>query len=265
MIALSPPLVGLILTAGIAVPTAALVMQHTLHDESRNRVRLTSSSGALKITNSREGQAILTAVPMVPGGTATGTVDLENSGDRAEELTLDAEEAVDTPGPGGGRLSERLLLDVEDVTVADALKAVYSGGLTGFERTDLGTLAKGADRTYRFVVTFADGGPNGADNAFQGSSASIGFEWTVATAAASACDRAKAQARAKAKARARAKARAKAKAKAKAKAFAHAKRKAQARARARAKRKARARARARSKARAKAEHATFAACRGAVK
>ena len=38
-------------------------------------------------------------------------------------------------------------------------------------------LPGGATRTYRFVVGFPDGGPGGADNAYQGGSVRMDYEW----------------------------------------------------------------------------------------
>jgi hypothetical protein len=178
----SSSLLGLVVTAIVAVPSAAFVMQRTLSNPTEHRMELTASEGALAITNSREGQAILTAVPMVPGTSTTGSVNLVNSGEANETLTLDAGAPVDTPGPGGGLLSERLRLRVDAITQGGATTTVYSGALTALDLADLGTLDKDEARTYRFVVTFPDGGANGADNAYQGSSASIGFEWIIGAA-----------------------------------------------------------------------------------
>ena len=178
-------LVGLIVTAVIAVPSFAYVMQNTLQSNPQHKMELTSASGAVSITNSREGQAILTAAPMLPGTSSTGLVSLANTGDGDETLSLDSGTPVDTPGPGGGHLSQRLQLRVEDVSTGNPV-AVYEGTLSGLHGTDLGTLKKDEQRTYRFVVTFPDGGANGADNAYQGSSATIGFDWTAGAAGPSA-------------------------------------------------------------------------------
>lgn len=178
----SSSLLGFIVTAVIAVPAAALVMQRTLNDQPSHKMELTSSSGAVSISNSQDGKAILTATPMVPGTQTTGTVNLVNTGDGAEALTLDSGDPIDTPGPGGGRLSTRLRLRVEDVSSDAGPVVVYDGSLTGLHGADLGTWDQNDGRTYRFVVSFPDGGANGADNAFQGSSASIGFTWTASAA-----------------------------------------------------------------------------------
>ncbi|MDX6665020.1 MAG: hypothetical protein QOG68_1226, partial [Solirubrobacteraceae bacterium] len=178
----SSSLMGFVITAVIAVPSFAFVMERTLNNTPKQRMELSRSSGAVSITNSQDGQAILTAPPMIPGTTTSGSVHIVNTGDGSESLKLDSNTPTDQPGPGGGNLSERLTLRVEDVSPGGAPITIYDGSLTGLHLADLGTLAKGEDRTYRFVVTFPDGGANGADNAFQGSSASIGFTWTAGAA-----------------------------------------------------------------------------------
>jgi hypothetical protein len=175
-------LIGFVITAVIAVPSFALVVQNTMQHDQPTKMELTSATGAVSITNSLEGHAILTAPAMLPGTTTTGSVSLANTGDGDETLTLDSSAPADTPGPGGGRLSQRLRLRVEDVSQGGNAVVVYDGTLDGLHLADLGTLQKDERRTYRFVVTFPDGGANGADNAYQGSSATIGFDWTAGAA-----------------------------------------------------------------------------------
>ena len=41
----------------------------------------------------------------------------------------------------------------------------------------LGTLAVGPAKTFTVQVTMADGGPNGADNQYQGSGVAATFDW----------------------------------------------------------------------------------------
>jgi hypothetical protein len=174
-------IVGLVVTAVIAVPSMALVVRNmTDNSAPQHDLELTSASGAVTISNSQDGQAILQARPMLPGQEASGTVQLVNTGDGPESLTLDSNDPVDQPGPGGGHLSDRLLLRVYDLSSSSRL--VYDGSLTGLHLADLGTWSKGESHTFRFVVTFPDGGANGADNAYQGSAASIGFSWTAGAA-----------------------------------------------------------------------------------
>jgi len=180
----SSSLIGLVVTAVIAVPSMALVVRNmTDNSAPQHDLELTSATGAVSISNSQEGQAILQARPMLPGQETTGTVQLVNTGDGPETMTLDSSDPVDQPGPAGGRLSQRLLLRVYDVSAGSRL--VYDGSLTGLHLADLGTWDTSESHTFRFVVSFPDGGANGADNAYQGSAASIGFTWTAGSAGTS--------------------------------------------------------------------------------
>jgi spore coat-associated protein N len=132
-------------------------------------------SGTLSMSNSRDGSAILTATGMGPGRQATGTVQIGNDGDLGGDFTLSKSNLSDSPGPLGGALSSRLLLSVQDVTGAPV--TVYSGRLDGMGPVALGAMAPGAARTYRFTVTFPDGGA--PDNAYRSSAASVQFDWTA--------------------------------------------------------------------------------------
>jgi spore coat-associated protein N len=174
---------SLLVAAALCVPVVIGVLYKTATPEAAQRVVLQSATGTLSITNSREGRAVLSARAMIPGRSATGTVTLINSGAGAEQLSLAAGPAHDRPGPGGGRLSQRLRLTVADVTEAAQDDALYSGSLTRLRRADLGAWRAGEQRTYRFTVAFLDSGGDGADNAFQGSSASVDFGWTATRAA----------------------------------------------------------------------------------
>jgi hypothetical protein len=174
-------LLGLLAAGVIVVSSGAFVLQRSSSYPPHRTMELISTSGALSITSSREGEAILSAAPMLPGTQATGTVAIANTGHRSESMTLDAGAPVDQRGPGGGKLSSDLQLRVEDISAAGgAPEVVYAGPLTGLHLASLGMWAAGERRTYRFVVTFPDGGAGGADNAYQGSSTSIAFHWTAA-------------------------------------------------------------------------------------
>jgi len=139
-------------------------------------LRLIDASGALSISNDREGHAVLSASGLVPGRSVTGTVTVDAG---SSALTLSETAPVDAPGPRGGRLSDRLALRVDDVTTPAAPRLLYSGPLAGLPSTALGA-GLGA-RTYRFTVTFSDSGP-GDVNRFMASSTSIGFLWDATAA-----------------------------------------------------------------------------------
>jgi hypothetical protein len=143
---------------------------------------LQNASGALAISNSHAGRAILQVDRLRPGDAAQGAVTIGNDGDVPGDFTVDLSGVQDVPGAYGGRLSQRLQLAVVDVTHA---QMVFSGTPAEFAAVDLGRFAAGESRDYLVAATLPDGGLNGSDNAFQGSRLSLGLEWR-ATAVATA-------------------------------------------------------------------------------
>jgi hypothetical protein len=134
--------------------------------------------GSLTLSNDKEGAAILTLGGMRPGDSVTDTVTLGNTGTLDGDLSLSTSNLVDTPGGGGGALSGELDVRIRDVTGAGSPLAVYNGKIDALTPVALGTLAAGASRVYEFRVSFPDAGP-GAENAYQGSSMSVQFDWTA--------------------------------------------------------------------------------------
>ena len=141
------------------------------------RLKLAAAGGSLTLVNSKEGEAVFTAGAMRPGGQASGTVQITNSGSVPGALSVDrAADPLETPGDGGGLLSARLELAVIDVTLASAPVVVWSGKLAAMPTLGVGTIPPGEQRAYRFEATMAHGAD---DNAFQGASLSAGFTWTA--------------------------------------------------------------------------------------
>lgn len=132
------------------------------------------SSGSMSQVNSADNAAIMGAADMVPGDAAEGTASIRNAGDARGDFTLTAADLEDQPGPGGGVLSSRLRLEVTEQGVDEP---VYVGPLTSLD-VDLGTWAPEEERSYVFLVRLPAGDP-GADNAFQGSSVTVTFEWNA--------------------------------------------------------------------------------------
>jgi spore coat-associated protein N len=127
-------------------------------------------------TNSKNGSAILTAGNMKPGDTVTDTVTIANPTARPAAYVVSASNLVDTPAPGGAKLSERLELKIEDAGGT----TVYSGPIGATGERDLGSFAAGESRTYSFTVSF----PKGDDgNALAGARMSIEFDWLAQQAA----------------------------------------------------------------------------------
>lgn len=142
----------------------------------------TFSAGNLAQSNSKDGAAVLTASNMVPGAPGTnGTVIIKNTGDVAGTFTLSKTSLTDTPGANGGQLSSVLDLKVEDVTKEASPVTVYSGKVGAMGAQSLGKFTAGEARTYKFTVTFPDGGvpssPTTGDNAYKGSLMSVGYQW----------------------------------------------------------------------------------------
>jgi hypothetical protein len=145
--------------------------------------------GSFRQINSKEGSAVLMADGLKPGDSRTGTVRITNGGELPGDFTLTESKPADASGPNGGLLSQRLDLLVEDVTAAGHPLTVYSGKLDSMGASALGKFAAGESRVYRFSVTLPDGGVPASDltgdNAYQGSSTSIEFDWTASAAESS--------------------------------------------------------------------------------
>ncbi len=143
---------------------------------------ISQASGDLVIENSLDGQAIFQAQGLAPGKSVTGTVQLSNSGGLAGDLGLQQLEVQDLPGSNGGRLSDAVQLDVQDVTGGNAIP-VFAGQLGALQTKDLGSIAPGEARTYRFTASLPDGGlpptPTGGDNAYVGSALTVRYAWNA--------------------------------------------------------------------------------------
>ena len=145
--------------------------------EGAPQLRLARAGGSLTLSNSKENAAIFHADAMRPGEEASGSVTITNTGTVNAALSLAPDAPADTPGNGGGKLSDKLELLVIDVTTPTLPVTVYSGTLKAMNATNVGSLEPGAHRTYLFVASLR---PNGsADNAFQGASLSTGFRWSA--------------------------------------------------------------------------------------
>jgi len=145
------------------------------------------ASGSMSVSDSNDGAAIFHIANIGPGMTGEGEVTISNTGAAPGALTLAAFDRSDAPGLYGGALSTRLELRVADVTAADA--TVYAGGLISMPELQLGTLAAGSARTYRFSVGMRDGGPPSSpyldDNLYQRAGTSLGYDWVLSEVEAS--------------------------------------------------------------------------------
>ena len=146
------------------------------------RAEISMVSGELHVANSRNGQAIFQAQGLSPGRSVTGTVQLSNTGSLSGELGFQQLDVQDQPGTNGGRLSDAVHLNVDDVTGGGAVP-VFAGALGSFQSRALGSIAPGEARTYRFTASLPDGGappsPTGGDNAYAGSALTVRYSWTA--------------------------------------------------------------------------------------
>jgi hypothetical protein len=133
---------------------------------------LSGAHGAMRLSNSHAGSAIVAADGMKPGDVAAGSVTVANRGEGVARLVLASSRPRDHPGPGGGRLSRRLEMRVSDLAGARHAEGA-ANAMAGCH--PLGRLAAGQARTFRFEVRFAGGTRD--DNAYARSAASIDESW----------------------------------------------------------------------------------------
>jgi spore coat-associated protein N len=138
------------------------------------------TAGTLTHSNSKAGAAILTASNMRPTDTASGTVDIKNTGSLSGNFSLTKTVTAETAA-----FASKLTVAITDlgdptcVVSCPGPVPVYSGTISGMGAQALGTFAAGATHRYSFLVTFPDGGPNGADNPYQGASTTVTYTWTA--------------------------------------------------------------------------------------
>jgi len=170
------PRKALLSLCALAVASAVIMASGANFTSTTANPGNTYTAGDLKQSNSKNGSAVFTANLMKPGETRSGTVDITNTGDVDGVFTLSKSNLTETGGFGG-----KLNLVVTDCK-ADGCGTgvdtqVYSGSLSGMGARPLGTFAPTDVHRYQFAVTFPDGGPNGADNAYKGATASVQYDW----------------------------------------------------------------------------------------
>ena len=169
---------GAAVRAVIAGALVAVVVAGRSPGAEEIDARALSSTGAVRMVNSKDGQAVLNASNLGPGASASGTVTIGNQGDASGVFELDSRDLVDDPGPRGGRLGSALQLVVRDL---GSSQVVYSGSLGALSTRGLGTWRPGESRTYRFDVSLPNSAP-ASDNTLQGADTSIAFRWTAQAA-----------------------------------------------------------------------------------
>jgi spore coat-associated protein N len=155
---------------GITVGSGANFTAHSANPAN------TFTAGTLSIGNN-QSSAILSAGNMKPGDTATGTVDISNTGSIPGTFKLSTSNVVDTAS-----LLGQLDLKVEDCglyvgttapSCTTGTSVVYTGKANAITTPALGTFAASAKHRYQFSVTM----PTSITDAFQGKTASVEFDW----------------------------------------------------------------------------------------
>ena len=138
------------------------------------RDSMSVTTGGELVASSDSETAVLRANDLFPGARSHGSVTITNDGPAVADLELRMT-VHDIPGALGGRLSEALLLRVDEVDAAGRTHEVWSGRLAAIPSIGQRALTAGADRTLRFTVTL----PADAPNDVQGSAATIDLRWRV--------------------------------------------------------------------------------------
>ena len=143
----------------------------------QSSAKLFRAAGKVKIKNSRGGDALLGMQHMLPGDRVSGTVRIGSASKKARaRFSLGLSKLVETKGPGGGRLSYRLVLVVKRLRSGRRAQVLYWGPLRRMPLVKLGKLRPRETRRYKFTVLFPEG-PSSLDNRFQGSAVSLQFTW----------------------------------------------------------------------------------------
>jgi pyruvate/2-oxoglutarate dehydrogenase complex dihydrolipoamide acyltransferase (E2) component len=172
-------LAGPLATATLALGTAAWAATADVPLAPGNRMRalaVTAQATGPVVSNGSDGSAIFSTDALAPGQVETGEVTIANAGDAAGAFSLSASGA-------SGPLADVLVLTVVDTTAASTL---FAGRLASFSRADLGTFAVGAARRYRFALAYPAGRTAAEDDALQGVSTSVRFDWDAVGAGGAA-------------------------------------------------------------------------------
>ncbi len=143
--------------------------------DSRAAFKLMGASGAVSLSNSREGAAILSGSGLRPGAQSSGSVTIGNPGASETRLALDVTSEGETAGTGGARIWDTLR-----ISISDGSRVAYEGRVADLGRLTLGALAAGGRRTYAVTASLPSG-PN--DNALQGARLSLRFTWLAESTA----------------------------------------------------------------------------------
>jgi hypothetical protein len=162
--------------AAVAVIGVAVLTVPTIHGTAAPLPLAIAADGAARLVSSRPGSAIFGDGRLLPGQSVSGTVTIANRGTAPGRIELMTSALLDAPGPGGGRLSDRLVVVVHDDTDG-AVR--YEGALADLQQVDLGIFRPLESHRFEITVAFP---AMGGDNAYQSSSLSVSFDWQAETA-----------------------------------------------------------------------------------
>jgi hypothetical protein len=172
----------LLALGGLTIATAVAVGSGANFNSTSANPGSLITSGTITVTDSSSGSAILSASLMKPGGSSSGSVNIQNAGNVPATLALAKAGLSDVPASPA--LSAKLTLEVKDlgepscVTGCPGPVTVYSGALGSMGTLSLGTFAAGVTHRYSFTVAFPEG-VNGADNAYEGAATKVEYVWTA--------------------------------------------------------------------------------------
>jgi len=164
----------LVVLALLAVALQSLVFSGAGFTSADGNPGSILTAGNLGHTNSKDGQLVVDATGILPGGSKVGTLTISGTGDLSGAYTLAKTGVVDAPAAPG--LSSALVLTVEDITVAP--RTLSSTTVAAFASVSLGVLAPGEARQYRVTLAFPAGA---ADPGLQGASTELGLHFTGVT------------------------------------------------------------------------------------
>ena len=161
----------LLIAVGVTAASGATFTAQTANPSN------TFTAGTLSMSNSKNNAAILTASNMKPGDTATGSVDITNTGSVSGAFTLS--KTALTNSDGSNPMANKLNLVVTDCGTdfdcsTGASSNVYTGTLAAMGTgIALGNFAGGAEHRYEFSVAL----DSSADNNYQGDNSVATFTW----------------------------------------------------------------------------------------
>ncbi len=154
--------------------TVAYAAVQPTRDEAAKQLQ---RSGRVRITNSLRGDAIVGKQGIMPGDLVSGTVKIGNASRVRARFYLGFSKLVETQGAGGGMLSYRLVLTVKRLSADRRPQLVWTGPLRQMPMLKLGKFKPKESRTYRFAVSFPEGGTSDQDDRFRDAATSLQFTW----------------------------------------------------------------------------------------